>query len=522
MDVRPSKFSDLIEELFQRTANGLCIIDRRLRCVQANAAFAGIVEEPIEDLIGSPAEDLVPGAAGGDFAEHVRRVLASGEPMLDQELSSDGFPGAHPDRTWLLNLHALRLGGELWGVVASFQDISSIRRAERLAQQQLRELESIYRNAPVGLAFTDRDLRYLRVNQVIADMNGVSVEEMIGKTYRDMSPETADLAEPFLRKALEAGRSLRNIEVRVTPPADPGVEHVFLLSLEPVRDAQGQVIGQVSAVRDVTALRRAEETSSRRLQELEILYAHAPVGLMHVDAELRIVELNDRFARFGGRSAKELAGAPLLDAIPEEVGAQIASRLRAAVRSGDPQPALVVRGRLPGEDEREHTWSATFHPVRSGDGDVTGIVGVWQDVTDIARRQREVTAARDRLVEAQSVARIGSWEWNLLEDKLWWSPALYEIFGEDLHYEPSYDDFFEHVHPEDRRKVRRQLDHTLAGEGNNRVTYRIVRPDGSERLVFTTAEVERTSEGRPARLVGTCQDVTEKAVRPRIERRLLR
>jgi len=517
-----SKYADLVEGLFQRMANGMCVLDRRLRCVEANAAFAAIVQEPLDELIGRPADGLFRESAGEEFAVNAQRVLFRGEPVVGVEISADAVPGTDPDRAWIMSLDALRLGGELWGVVASFQEVTQIRRAERVARQQLEELESVYRNAPVGISFTDRDLRYLRVNQVIADMNGVSVGEMIGRTYREMSPETADAAEPFLRRNIEKGRSIKNVEVRSTPPSDPGVEHVYLLSLEPVRDGDDQVIGQVSAVQDVTDLRRAEETSSRRLQELEFLYAHAPVKLVHVDTDLRIVQANGRFARLSGRPEAQLAGTRLFDAMPEEIAAQIAPRLRAVSMSGEPQQAVLVRGPLLVDGGTEHTWSVTFHPVKSREGEVTGIVGLWQDVTGIAKRQRAISDARDRLAEAQSVALIGSWEWNLIEDKLWWSPELYEIFGEDLPYEPSYDDFFDHVHPEDRQKVRLQLDRTMADVAPHRMTYRIVRSDGTERILFATAQVERTIDGAPARLVGTCQDVTERSARPRIDRRYQR
>ena len=140
---------------------------------------------------------------------------------------------------------------------------------------------------------------------------------------------------------------------------------------------------------------------------------------------------------------------------------------------------------------------------------MTGIITVLQDVTELVKRQREVETVRDRLAEAQSVARLGSWEWNLLVDEVWWSRELYQIFGEEPTYEPSYLGFFEHVHPQDRQKVRAQIDRTLEDDRPYRVTFRIFRPDGSERVLFTAARLVRTEAGVPERLVGTVQDVTE-------------
>ena len=157
----------------------------------------------------------------------------------------------------------------------------------------------------------------------------------------------------------------------------------------------------------------------------------------------------------------------------------------------------------------EHTWIVHTHPARSEGGRVTGIITVLQDVTPLAERQREAEAVRDRLAEAQQVARLGSWEWDLLEDVVWWSRELYEIFGERLTYAPSYTGFFERVLADDRDKVREQIERTLEDEQLCWVTFRILRPDGTQRVLFTAARLERAPNGQPARLIGTCQDVTK-------------
>jgi PAS domain-containing protein len=104
---------------------------------------------------------------------------------------------------------------------------------------------------------------------------------------------------------------------------------------------------------------------------------------------------------------------------------------------------------------------------------------------------------------------VGSWEWNILQDEVWWSRELYHIFGEPLSFEPSYLGFFDRVHPDDRAQVREQIEHTLHSDQPYRLSYRILRHNGSEGVIFTVARLERTPDGRPARLVGTCQDITE-------------
>ena len=498
-----------IEALYHHTPIGLCAVDRNLRFVRANEAYARTVGHTVDDLIGRTMQEVVPDSARAGAVSAAARVIETGEPISDIELRREVPGDPEGQRIWLVNIPPVRRDGEVVGATPVLQNITSIRRAEETARARLNELESIYRNAPVGLAFVDRDLRYLRVNQMIADMNGLSIEEVVGKTYRDLSPETSDLAEPFLRGMMESGQSIRNLETRARPPSDPDSEHVYLLSIDPVRNDQGEVMGHTSSVQDVTEIRRAEETAARRLAELEILYAHTPVGLCHMDADLRIIHLNPRFARLGERPIDQQVGASARDVIPGDIARQIVPQLEYVVRTGIASSDLEIRGSLPGWGSREHTWVAKTYPTTSDEGEVTGIVTVLQDITRQATRRRESESVRDRLAEAQRVAQLGSWEWDLIEDEVWYSRELYVIFGQPPSYEPSYAGFIEQVHLEDRERVRAQVEHTVADGNPYRETFRIIRPDGTERVLFTVARLDRTEAGLPARLLGTCLDVTE-------------
>jgi PAS domain S-box-containing protein len=339
-------------------------------------------------------------------------------------------------------------------------------------------------------------------------MNGVAIEAMIGRHYRELSPETADVAEPFLRKVIERGQSLHNLEVRAIPPADPGREHVYLLSMDPVRDGRGEITGYTTSVQDVSELRSAQDTAARRLEELETLYQNTPVGLCLVDPELRIVNLNPLFARLGDPPLEAQIGSLASEVLRPDAAAQLVPQLRSVARMGAGF-SQELRARLPDSGQREHVWIVSAHPVVSRDDGITGVIAVLQDVTAFANRETELTAARDRLQEAQRVAHVGSWEWDVIEDEIWWSRELYAIFGEEPSYEPTLDAVFEHVHPEDQAKFREQLEQTLEDDAPYRMTFRLIRADGAERLLFTAARLERTESGLPARLVGTCQDLTE-------------
>jgi PAS domain S-box-containing protein len=131
--------------------------------------------------------------------------------------------------------------------------------AEDEARQRLREIEDLYRNAPVGLCVLDRELRWVRINERLAEFNGIPAADHIGKRLTELLPELAEACEPGIRAVLETGEPSRNIEFVTQTPAHPGVARSWLGHLLPILDEQGQVTGLSIVVEETTARKQAEE-----------------------------------------------------------------------------------------------------------------------------------------------------------------------------------------------------------------------------------------------------------------------
>ena len=191
------------------------------------------------------------------------------------------------------------------------------------------------------------------------------------------------------------------------------------------------------------------------------------------------------------------------EVIPQLRG-QVLPLYQEVLATGCPVAGREVRGVLPSDPGREHLWLVSHHPVSGSDGRITGIITVVEDVTALEQTRRELSAAHDRLTEAQRVAGVGSWEWNILEDRVWWSDQLFRLLGRSpAVFRPSYDAWFDVVHPEDRAQVRAQIEATLERNEPYSIECRVLHEDGSVRRMRATASLLRTSDGIPERLVGT-------------------
>ncbi len=139
---------------------------------------------------------------------------------------------------------------------------------------------------------------------------------------------------------------------------------------------------------------------------------------------------------------------------------------------------------------------------------------VLMSFVDITRQKRTMEALRERearLEEAQTVARLGNWDWDIEGDNLFWSDEIYVIFGlNPREFGATYEAFLNSVHPDDREMVQKAVARALAGEAAYDLDHRIVLPDGTVRFVHEQAKVYRGRNGQPGRMLGIVQDITER------------
>ena len=130
--------------------------------------------------------------------------------------------------------------------------------SQHLLREQFAELDHLYRTAPVGLCFMDTQLRFLRVNQRLAAINGKPVSEHIGRTLKDIIPGLTSKLEPIYRQVIESSEPILNFEIHGVTPGEPEMPRHWLMSYHPLRSEEGTVQGVSTVVQDITELKEAE------------------------------------------------------------------------------------------------------------------------------------------------------------------------------------------------------------------------------------------------------------------------
>ena len=157
--------------------------------------------------------------------------------------------------------------------------------------------------------------------------------------------------------------------------------------------------------------------------------------------------------------------------------------------------------------------------IHGEDGRAEVIEGLIYDVTERKGAEESVRRSEAALAEAERMAHLGSWEWDVRTDEVWWSDETYRIYGfEPRQLLPTVEGFLRVVHPDDRKRVAGFLDGASSGYEPYDFEHRVVRPGGEVRVVHRRAEVVRDGVGDPLKMTGTVHDVTErKALEERLE-----
>ena len=141
---------------------------------------------------------------------------------------------------------------------------------EHLTAQITAQMSQTFKDAPVGLCYFDSELRYVQINDFLAAINGLSVEEHVGKTVMEVLPEIAAAGvAKQLRQVYESGDSVIQGTITAETPAHPGEARTYAHDYHALRSDDGEIIGVSCCVVDITDLRRAEQERDNQSREIE-------------------------------------------------------------------------------------------------------------------------------------------------------------------------------------------------------------------------------------------------------------
>jgi PAS domain S-box-containing protein len=195
----------------------------------------------------------------------------------------------------------------------------------------------------------------------------------------------------------------------------------------------------------------------------------------------------------------------------------MATRASVAGPHAEPFEFRIIR-----PDGKQRVLRREFDVHFAEDGRPLRIFGTMHDITERRAAELEIVQSRENLMRAQRIANMGSFDHDLSIDKFTWSDQMYCILGVDKDkVVPSWDTTLQYVHPEDREAFAGAKNRATQVNANV-FEFRIIRPDGQERVLLREVDVHFSEDGRAIRIFGTMQDITQRVVAEARERELER
>jgi PAS domain S-box-containing protein len=281
----------------------------------------------------------------------------------------------------------------LSGAISTLRKQGGISSLEALPEQRLAQLRAIYDGAPVGLCFLDRNLRYVSLNERLADMNGVSVAAHIGKTVGEIIPELSPRIQPYILRALQ-GEAIADVEVSKPSPNSGEPDMTLLLSYQPAFDEAQEVIGVSVAIMDISERKLAEDTLRERSEDYRHLVEISPQMAWIRDADLNMTDVSSRWLQLTGLSNAQASELGWMDALhPDDLAPTIKS-LREALYSGKP---IDVEYRVMTADSKWRWLRSRGAPRYGPAGEILRWYGGWEDIEERKALEEALRKSRERM-----------------------------------------------------------------------------------------------------------------------------
>ncbi|HTY37764.1 MAG TPA: PAS domain S-box protein [Bacteroidota bacterium] len=539
--------------IWDKSFDGMRLIDRDGTIVMVNEAFCRQIGKPRNELEKRSLDVLYEPIGGKRILAQATERFRLGTTVSHYEEQLTLWDGRH---VWFeLSNSIIALGSGEDYLLSIFRDITERKRAEETLRDSEERFRRTFQHSALGMVLVAPDFRFLQVNDAFCKMLGYTESELLERTFQDVTvPEDRPTGSGLVHRVLSGEMDTFRLEKRYLHKDGTVVWGVASSTL--IRDIQNKPLNFVTQIQDITDQKKADEGLRRRTEELATLSSLSrevsrSLSLDSVvSSGLRViqhtfeVDLGFLFLREGERLV-------LADVSPEAGCTRLGQRMEhrvgeyicgLAVKLGRPlflrdifnDPRCTLE-----ECKIAGLRSFAAQPLRSG-SEIIGVIGLASETerdfepqsellealgsavsiglqnaqlyAKTKQAEEELRESESRLQNAQAMAHVGNWELDLQTRQMWGSAEAFRIYGlERINGYIPLEVVQQLCLPEFRLHLEAGLRDIIALGKAYDTEFQIKRQtDGRVRYVRSIAEPVLDAAGKPTKLVGVIQDITER------------
>lgn len=393
----------------------------------------------------------------------------------------------------------------------------------RELQESEAELAAIYENAPLIMILVDEDRRVLKANQAAievadrrqAEVTGLRGGEALRCIHAADDPAGCGfgldcsycIVKNTVLDTFRTGAIHHRVEAPITIDQGDGPKNLFML----VSTAMLQVSGRntvLVCLEDITERKEAEDALRESEGKYRMLVDNLDNPLTLYDSDGQILFINEAGASNLDATPADVIGKSLYEFFADAADIYV-ERARKVYQLGE---GIQFEDKIRLISGEKWFWS-DIQPVKDTEGKVMAVQNISYEITKRKRAEDALRESEKSLRQAQEIAHVGSWEWNLESGYFHLSEEMYNIYGYPVSHK--FDDVWSMIeqtaHPDDREMMIQEIDKLKNGPSRTLI-YRIIRPDGNERWIEAPPPEAKTysEDGSPMVFVGAVQDITDR------------
>lgn len=391
---------------------------------------------------------------------------------------------------------------ELTGYLVQISDITKSKIAQEELKHNERKFKSVFNYSNIGIILSDNKGVITDVNYEFLKMSGFKKEKVIGYRYGDIRTKDSEnerrIYKKFIKKEINHFRLEKRLEKK-------DGSYIWLdTAVTARRDENGNIDMFVLMLIDITKSKKNKESLKKMYHELKTVYDNDPSYLFFKDTKNNIIKVNNAVVEATGLSKEQIEGKHESEIYPPDIANKYYQTDLEVINSGKIKrnylnPLYHVSG--------EVRWTYTTKiPIKENGKDVSGILVVSTDVTELKQNQ-------ERLKVAIEGANLGTWEWNIKTGEVYTSKYWIEQLGfTEEEFTPSIEFWNSLVHYDDIERSNNIMKEHLQGETNvYSDELRIKNKAGEWIWVYDNGKiVEYDNEGKPLIVSGIILDITKR------------